>query len=58
MGKHVGQAERRIKDRIYEHLRDLDQANKEKPLGLYFFFMKEVHILEFILKKPQEVNRL
>ena len=55
MGKqYVGQTRRRIKDRIYEHLRDIDQAKKEKPLGLQFLSTKhenhdiEVHILELI----------
>ena len=61
--KYVGQTLRRIKDRIYEHLRDIDQANKEKPLG-HFFSMKhekndiEVHILEFIKKAPRSPQAL
>ena len=51
------------KTKINEHLRDIDQANKEKPLRLYFSSMKhdtmdiEVDILEFI-KKTHEVHRI
>ena len=62
--QYVGQTLRRIKDRIYEHLRDIDQANKEKPLGLHFSSMKhvkrdiEVHILEFIKKAPRSPQAL
>ena len=36
--KYIGQTLRRIKDRITEHLRDIDQANKDKPLGLHLLF--------------------
>ena len=60
--KYAGQTLRRIKDRIYEPLRDIDQANKEKPLGLHFLSMKhekndiEVHMLEFILKSPKKAT--
>ena len=49
--QYVGQTLRRFKERIYKHLRYIDQANKEKPLALHFFSMKheqndiEVHII-------------
>ena len=54
--QYVGQTLRRIKGRSSEHLRDIEQANKEKPLGLHFVSTKhekndtEIHILEFIRK--------
>ena len=54
--QYVGQTLRIIKARIYKHLKDIDQGNKEKLLGLHFFSMKrekndiEVHILKFIKK--------
>ena len=49
--------DQRYKERIYEHLRDLYQANKEKSLGLHCSSTKyekrdiEVHVLECITSK-------
>ena len=55
---------RRIKDRIYEHLRDIDTLNPDKPLGIHFLRNcsrspeLEVHILEFIKKPPRSPEAL
>ena len=57
--QYVGQTLRRIKDRLYEHLKDIDSLNKEKPLGLHFYQSCrknpeiKCHILEFIKKPPR-----
>ena len=56
--QNVGQT-LRIKDRIYKHLRDINQANKDKLLGLHCSTTKHekrdinVHILQFITKAPK-----
>ena len=62
--QYVGQTLRRIKDRLSEHLRDIDQLNKEKPLGAHFSQKCRVnpsirvHILEFIKKPPRSPEAL
>ena len=62
--QYVGQTLRKIKDRLYEHLRDIDSLNKDKPLGVLFSHnCKEnpaikVHILEFIKKPPKSPEAL
>ena len=38
--QYLGQTLMRIKDRIYEHLRDIDHANKEKSSMSTFLFHK------------------
>ena len=62
--QYVGQTLRRIKDRLYEHLRDIDTLNKDKPLGVHFSQSCQanpsikVHILEFIKKPPRSPEAL
>ena len=58
--QYVGQTLRRIRDRIYEHLRDIELSNHEKMVGKHFSSRDhtgekdlEVHILEFIKKPPK-----
>ena len=55
--QYVGQTLRRLRDRISEHLRDIDKGDKTKPLGLHFTTHDsssiEVHVLEFIKKAPR-----
>ena len=38
--QYIGQNLRRIKDKIYEHLGDMEQANIVKPLGTHFVSIK------------------
>ena len=60
--QYVGQTLRRLKDRLSEHLRDMDKADLTKPLGLHFTehvdHPLEVHILEFIKKAPKSPQAL
>ena len=62
--QYVGQTLRKIKDRLYEHMRDIDNRNPDKPLGLHFRnncqqdSRIEVHILEFIKKPPRSPEAL
>ena len=62
--QYVGQTLRRLKDRLYEHLRDIDTLNPEKPLGVHFAqTCKEnpsikAHVLEFIKKPPRSPEAL
>ena len=62
--QYVGQTLRKIKDRTYEHLRDIDNLNPEKPLGIHFLRncqrnpQIEIHILEFIKKPPRSPEAL
>ena len=60
--QYVGQTLRRIRDRLSEHLRDIDKADKTKPLGLHFTNhvekTLEVHIVEFIKKAPRSPQAL
>ena len=55
--QYVGQTLRRMRDRLSEHLRDMDKADLSKPLGLHFTkhvdHPIEVTILEFIKKAPR-----
>ena len=59
--QYVGQTLRRIRDRIYEHIRDISLDNIDKPLGDHFSNNPghtgekdlEVHILEFIKRPPR-----
>ena len=60
--QYVGQTLRKIRDRLSEHLRDMDKADRTKPLGLHFTTHEdhpiEVHILEFIKKPPRSPQAL
>ena len=62
--QYVGQTLRRLKDRLYEHLRDIDNLNTEKPLGAHFAKSCKtnpeikVYVLEFIKKPPRSPEAL